>query len=143
MSVETSRQFVDTNVVVYAHDDSAGPKRQRARALIEELWAARSGCVSIQVLQEVYITLTGKVPKRLEAATATTIVGDLSRWRVHAPSADDVLRAIALHRRHSIRFWDAMILWSATQLGCGILWSEDLNPGQVYDGVQVLNPFAG
>lgn len=142
MSVESSRQFVDANIVVYAHDETAGPKRERARSLLEELWDTRNGCLSVQVLQEVYVTLTGKVPKPLDAATAEAIVSALSRWRVHAPGCDDVLGAIALHRRHNIGFWDAMILRSALQLGCAILWSEDLNPGQVYDGVRVLNPFA-
>ncbi len=143
MSVEASRQFADTNVIVYAHDETAGAKRERAKTLLEELWIARAGCLSVQVLQEVYVTLTAKVPKSVESSTAAAIVGDLSRWHVHVPGPDDVLGAIALHRRHRIGFWDAMIVWSAQQLGCAFLWSEDLNPGQVYAGVRVRNPFGG
>jgi len=142
MSVEGARQFVDTNVVVYAHDDTAGAKRDRARAVLENLWSARTGCVSVQVLQEMYVTLTTKVPKPVEAGTAAAIVGDLSLWHVHVPGADDVVGAIALHRRHRIGFWDAMIVWSALQLGCTILWTEDLNAGQRFDGLRVRDPFA-
>jgi len=143
MSVEASRQFADTNVIVYAHDETAGTKRERAKRLLEELWTARAGCLSVQVLQEVYVTLTAKVPKPIGHGIAAAIVGDLSRWHVHVPGPDDVVGAITLHRRHRIGFWDAMILWSARQLGCAFLWSEDLNPDQVYDGMRVRNPFAG
>lgn len=143
MSVERLRQFVDTNVVVYAHDDTAGVKRDLARVLLKDLWSARMGCLSVQVLQEVYVTLTAKVPKRVEAGTAAAIVSDLSRWHVHAPGPNDVVGAIALHRRHRIGFWDAMIAWSALQLDCAILWTEDLNPGQRFNGLRVRDPFAG
>ena len=141
MNGEASRQFVDTNVVVYAHDETAGPKRERARTLLADLWNAHAGCLSVQVLQEVYVTLTVKVPRPLEAGTATAIVSDLSRWYIHVPGSADVLGAIALHRRHRISFWDAMIVWSAQQQGCTTLWSEDLSPGQTYDGLRVRNPF--
>ena len=141
MSVDVPRQFVDTNVVVYAHDETAGAKRERARALLEDLWTSRSGCLSVQVLQEVYVTLTSKVPKCLDAPTAASIIDDLSRWRVHAPGPADVRGAVALHRQRRIGFWDAMVIWSAAQLDCAILWSEDLNPGQVCDSVRVRSPF--
>lgn len=141
MSAEGGRQFVDTNVIVYAHDDTAGAKRARAQTLLEELWASRAGCLSIQVLQEVYVTLTAKVPRPVEAGTASAIVSDLSRWHVHVPGSDDVLGAIALSRRHRMGFWDAMIVWSAQQQGCTILWSEDLSAGHAYDGVRIRNPF--
>lgn len=104
MSVEASRQFADTNIIVYAHDETAGAKRERAKSLLEELWIARAGCLSVQVLQEVYVTLTARVPKPVAPGTAAAIVGDLSRWRVHVPGPDDVLGAIALHRRHRIGF---------------------------------------
>jgi predicted nucleic acid-binding protein len=143
MNADVPRQFVDANVIVYALDETAGTKRERARTLLEGLWAARSGCLSVQIMQEVYVTLTSKVPKPLDTSTASSISDDLSRWRVHAPGPADVRGAIALHRQHRIAFWDAMVIWSAAQLDCTILWSEDLNPGQVYDSVRVMNPFAG
>jgi predicted nucleic acid-binding protein len=133
--------FVDTNVLVYAFDRSAGEKRDRARSLVNRLWADMRGCISVQVLQEFYVTATQKVQKPLEPDMAAKIVRDLSYWQVHAPVAEDILGAIALQQRRRTSFWDAMILWSAQQLGCSAIWSEDLNEGQSYDGVRVLNPF--
>jgi predicted nucleic acid-binding protein len=134
-------QFVDTNVLVYAHDVTAGDKHTQARALVEELWRTRDGCVSVQVLQEFYVTTTRKIPKPIEAPVARQVIGDLAHWHVHAPAAGDVLAAIDIHQRSDTSFWDAMILRSAKELGCGILYSEDLNPGQDYEGVVVRNPF--
>jgi predicted nucleic acid-binding protein len=136
-----NRQFVDTNVLVYAYDVTAGDKHSRARALVEELWGTREGCVSVQVLQEFFVTVTRKIPKPLDAAAAAQIVGDLAHWHVHAPAANDVLAAIEIHRQTGVSFWDAMIVRSTNELGCGTMHSEDLNPGQAYDGVQVRNPF--
>jgi predicted nucleic acid-binding protein len=134
--------FVDTNILVYAHDVSAGKKHQQARDLLQALWEARTGGVSVQVLQEFYVAVTQKVPDPLRSEEAARIVADLGTWRVHSPSAPDVLAAIDLQLRHRISFWDAMILQSAIQLGSTVLLSEDLNPGQIYDGVRVRNPFA-
>jgi predicted nucleic acid-binding protein len=136
------RSFVDTNVLVYAYDETAGAKRDTARTLLERLWETRRGCVSVQVLQELFVTLTRKVPAPLATATATRVVEDVAEWKIHAPDARDVLAAIRFHGRHRISFWDAMIVQSATQLGCDVLYSEDLNAGQRYDGVLVVDPFA-
>ena len=135
------RQFIDTNVLVYAHDVTAGGKHDRARALVEELWITREGCLSVQVLQEFFVTTTRKIPKPLEPAAAMRIIEDLARWHVHAPAAADVIAATDIHQQAGTSFWDAMILRSADELGCAILHSEDLNPGQAYAGVRVRNPF--
>lgn len=141
MSESRALQFVDTNVLIYAHDISAGEKRVRARQLIEGLWESRLGCLSVQVLQEFYVNVTEKVSKPLSSEVAAQIVSDLSAWQVHRPGAQDVLEAIRLQHRYRMSFWDAMIVTSAMQLGCTTLWSEDLNPGQVYDQVRVATPF--
>jgi predicted nucleic acid-binding protein len=137
-----NRRFVDTNILLYAHDDSAGAKQVQARTLVEQLWESRNGCLSVQVLQEFFVTTTRKIPKPLEAPAAARIIDDLAHWHVHAPAASDVLAAIDIHQRTGTSFWDAMILRSAKELGCGTLHSEDLNPGQAYEGVQVRNPFS-
>jgi predicted nucleic acid-binding protein len=142
MSDVSPLQFVDTNILIYAHDRSAGPKHLRAKALIQELWESGSGCLSIQVLQEFYVNVTRKVAQPLTPESAAQIIGDLSVWSVHRPSVNDVLYAIRLQRRFQLSFWDAMILASALQLRCQVLWSEDLNPGQVYEQISVVNPFA-
>lgn len=136
------RAFVDSNVLVYAHDTSAGTKRNTAAALVEGLWESGHGCVSIQVLQELFVNLTRKLPRPLDTDAAANIVEDIARWSLHAPDAEDVLAAIRIHQRYGISFGDAMIVRSAAALGCETLLSEDLNAGQGYDGVLVVNPVA-
>ena len=135
------RVFVDTNVLVYAYDLSAEEKHERAREMVEDLWRTRAGCISVQVLQEFFVNVTRKIPKPLPTAQAKEIVTDLGYWRTHSPSARDVVEAIELHERHELSFWDAMIVRSAASLGCGTLYTEDLNPGQSYDGIRAENPF--
>jgi len=136
------RQFVDTNVLVYAHDTSAGEKHTRAKALVVELWQSGNGCLSVQVLQEFYVTVTQKVKKPLPPETAAQIIEYLSHWHVHTPDAGDVLEAIRIHRRYAISFWDAMIIRSAEALGSKVIWSEDLNAEQYYGEMKVVNPFS-
>jgi predicted nucleic acid-binding protein len=121
-------QFVDTNVLIYAHDQSAGEKHKRAKQLLAELWENQTGCLSIQILQEFYVNVTQKIARPLKPDVASQIISDLAVWQIHQPGVGDVL--------------DAMMLASAAALGCKIVWSEDLNPGQPYDQVIVSNPFA-
>ena len=141
MSEPSNLQFVDTNILIYAHDRSAGDKHTRARDLIRALWQSGEGCLSIQVLQEFYVNVTQKVPKPLTPTVAAQIIADLSVWQIHRPGVEDILDTIRLQGRYPISFWDAMIVSSAIQLGCQTIWSEDLNPGQVYDSVTVTSPF--
>ena len=141
MSEPRDLQFVDTNILIFAHDRSAGDKHIQARDLIRALWQSGEGCLSIQVLQEFYVNVTQKVAKPLTQDVAAQIIADLSVWQVYRPGLEDVLDTIRLQGRYQISFWDAMIVSSAIQLGCQTIWSEDLNPGQVYDSVAVTNPF--
>jgi predicted nucleic acid-binding protein len=141
MSEPRVLQFVDTNILVYAHDVSAGQKQVRAQQLLRDLWHSGEGCLSIQVLQEFYVTVTQKVANPLPSEVAAQIIADLAAWELHCPNIEDVLDAIRLQHRVHTSFWDAMIVASALQLGCQILWSEDLNPGQVYGQIEVRNPF--
>ena len=115
----------------------------QARALVIGLWQSGQGCVSIQVLQEFFVSVTAKISRPLSVEDATDEVANLSAWHLHQPAAGDVMAAIELHGRHRISFWDAMILQSARRMGCEVLWTEDLNDGQTYDGVTVKNPFRG
>ena len=141
MSEPRNLEFVDTNVLIYAHDVSAGQKHARAQELIRRLWESREGSLSIQVLQEFYVRATQKVAKPLVSEEAAQIVAALSAWEVHCPDVEDILDAIRLQDHYQTSFWDAMIIASAIQLGCHTIWSEDLNPGQVYDRVTVRRPF--
>jgi predicted nucleic acid-binding protein len=133
------REFVDTNVLIYAFDQTAGEKRNKAATLVERLWIERRGCVSIQVLQEFYVTAARKLA--MPAQDAGAQIKRLARWTVFRPDANDVLEAVELHRQKKISFWDAMILRSAIGAGCSILWTEDLSTGQRWDGLVVRSPF--
>jgi predicted nucleic acid-binding protein len=141
MNAEPPREFVDANVLVYAFDSSAGQKQQGAQALLERLWESNTGCVSVQVLQEFFVTVTKKVAKPLTVEEATLRTRELSAWRVFAPRADDVLAAIGLHTQAKIAFWDAMVVLAAAESGCDVLWTEDLSDGQTLRGVRIRNPF--
>lgn len=142
MSAEAPREFVDTNVLVYAFDAGSGEKGEKARGLVRALWENGRGCLSLQVLQELYVTLTRKVARPLTPEAAARIVEDLSTWPCHEPSKADLRDAVALSRKAKVSLWDALILQSARRSGCGVLWSEDLNAGQKLAGVVVRNPFA-
>lgn len=141
MSEPKNLQFVDTNILIYAHDLSAGQKHIYSRELIQKLWQTGEGCLSIQVLQEFYVNVTQKVARPLMPEAAKQIIADLSVWEVHRPNVEDVLDAIRLQSRCQVSFWDAMVLVSAIRLGCRTIWSEDFNLAQVYDGITVLSPF--
>jgi predicted nucleic acid-binding protein len=134
------RQFVDTNVLIYAHDLTAGGKRDMAAQLIRDLWRGRCGCLSVQVLQEFYVVATRKVG--LPTQQARRIIEHLGWWRVHSPTAGDVLSAVDLLQEGGISFWDAMVVCSAQRTGCRVLWSEDLQDGRRFGHLVVHNPFA-
>jgi predicted nucleic acid-binding protein len=133
--------FVDTNILVYAYDTSAGDKHAIAAELIKLCWENESGCLSMQVLQELYVTLTQKIVRPLDPQTARQIVADLAHWCLHTPEVSDLIQAIDYQQTYQLSFWDAMIVQSAARLGCRQLLSEDLNHGQIYGVVQVINPF--
>jgi predicted nucleic acid-binding protein len=141
MSADPQREFVDANVLVYAFDSSAERKQEAAQILLERLWERGSGCVSVQVLQEFFVTVTKKVANPLPVEDVTARIRELAAWRVFAPSADDVLAAIGLHVQAKIGFWDAMIVLAAAESGCDVLWTEDLSDGQMLRGVRIRNPF--
>jgi predicted nucleic acid-binding protein len=141
MTAETRRQFVDTNILVYAYDESAGAKYSKARALLVELLRSREGCLSMQVLQELFVSLTRKIRDPLDPAEAARRVRYLSEWTLHTPDRSDLFSAMDLHRELHISFWDAMLIQSARRLGCRLLWTEDLSNGSSYAGVTARNPF--
>jgi predicted nucleic acid-binding protein len=142
MNDNSGWQFVDTNILVYAHDISAGDKHIRAKDLINELWNSGRGSLSIQVLQEFYVTVVQKVARPMQPQMAVKIISDLSTWRLHVPDVSDLLEAIDIQQRNRLSFWDALIICSAKKLGCVMLWTEDINSGQLYEGIKAQNPFA-
>jgi len=141
MPADAGPEFVDANVLVCAFDASAGNKQVRAMNLLGRLWQAGTGRLSVQVLQEFYVTVTRKVPKPLSLDEAADRVREFSAWPVFSTKAEDVLAAIALQKRAKLNFWDAMVVEAAHQLGCTTLWTEDLHDGHVLEGVRIRNPF--
>lgn len=138
-TVLSDRVFVDTNVFVYADDADAGGKRDRARSILSELVSAGRAVVSTQVLQEFYVVATRKLSIPPDRARSRIEV--LSRLHVVLIRPELVLGAIDLHRLHALSFWDALVLRCASVAGCSRVLSEDLNHGQIIDGVRIENPF--
>ena len=139
----SDRVFVDTNILIYAHDVDAGQKHIIARGRIRDLWASREGVVSLQVLQELYVNVTRKIPKPLSRKVARGLVGSYAAWTVQRVDASDVVHASEIEERHKLSFWDALIVVAAHKATAGTLLSEDLNHGQRIEGVRGENPFRG
>jgi predicted nucleic acid-binding protein len=135
----TVRSFFDTNVLVYTDDRGAPAKQRRALGLLAEHRRASTGVVSLQVLQEYFVTVTRKL--HVDAEVARRKVELFSELDVVTPDIEDVLAAIDLHRLHRISFWDALVLRAAKQGGCAILYSEDMQHQRAVEGIRVVNPF--
>ena len=135
--------FVDTNVLLYAYDRSAGHKHELARSLLTSLWDTHAGVLSGQVLQEFYVNATRKLPRTLKPAIARSIVERYSVWPVHLVEPRDIVAASTLEQRHSLSFWDALIVVSAARSGARRLVTEDMQDGRVLHGVRIEDPFRG
>ncbi len=135
------KSFVDTNILVYAHDRGAGIKQQTARALIESLWQRRKGVISIQVLQEFYVNVRRKALNPIKPKAARQLLADYMCWEVVINDGDSLLQAVELEARYKISFWDALILQAANSAGAAVVYSEDLSHGQRYENVRAVNPF--
>lgn len=133
--------FVDTDVLLYAHDRSAGRKWDLASELLAGLWGTRSGALSTQVLQEFYVNATQKLPRPLSAVQARSVIERYATWRVHAIEPADIRVASEIEKRHRQSFWDALIIVAATRLGAARLASEDLQHGRRIAGLVIVDPF--
>lgn len=134
------KSFVDTNILVYAHDRSAGVKHQRARMLIEQIWNSGRGVLSTQVLQELCINLRRKVSRPMPVDEVRLLIRDYSTWEVITNTPESVLQALDIETRYKTSFWDALILQAAESSGASILYSEDLAAGQRYGNIEIVNP---
>jgi predicted nucleic acid-binding protein len=136
----TEKYFVDTSILVYAYDRAAGLKHERARQLIERLWASGQGVLSTQVLQELCINLRRKVTPPLPLHVIRGLVQDYLSWETVVNTPASVLEALEIEVRYQTSFWDALILQAAETSGAAVLYTEDLNAGQRYGPIQVINP---
>jgi predicted nucleic acid-binding protein len=136
-------RFVDTNILVYAEQPGAGARHEAACAVLRDVWARRDGAVSAQVLQELFVTVTRKMPKPYTTEVARKIIANYLAWRVIPVDGELVLDAIDLQHEHQLSYWDSAIVAASVRAGASELLSEDLSDGQVIRGVRVRNPFFG
>jgi predicted nucleic acid-binding protein len=133
------RSFLDTNVLLYTDSVDAPAKQRRALDLLAEHRVARTGFVSLQVLQEYFVGATRKLG--VDAEVARRKVELFANYHLVVMHVEDVLAAIDLHRLHHLSLWDALIVRAARLGGCSILYSEDLQHGRSIDGLRIVDPF--
>jgi predicted nucleic acid-binding protein len=138
----SAKTFVDTNVLIYAHDADARRKHEIARGILQELWSQRTGALSPQVLQEFYVNVTRKITSPLSKPSARAVVESYVVWSVETTPAE-ISAAFRIEDEAGIGFWDALIIAAARKAGADRLLSEDLNSGQIISGVRIENPFSG
>ena len=136
----SDRIFVDTNILVYAHDLSAGDRHDRAYAIIESLWEAETGVISTQVFQEFYVTITRKIKHPLKPAEAREIIRNYLAWPVQNNDPETTIRASEIEEKNNLSFWDALIVAAALRLQAKKIITEDLNHGQIIEGILIENP---
>jgi predicted nucleic acid-binding protein len=132
--------FVDTNILVYASDPKAGEKHIRATRALERLWDGQVGRVSVQVLQEFYVTAIQKL--KVPRTSAREAVQTYAPWVQHLTTPETILRASDLAESSRLSFWDALIIASAEEADASLLYTEDLNAGQIIAGVKIVNPLS-
>jgi len=132
--------FVDSNILLYAHDTSTGVKHGLAKALLEKLWQSGTGVVSTQILQEVCVNLRKKARNPLTIDEVRRVVQDYFAWEVVTNTRETILQALDIELRYKVSFWDAMVVQAAENAGCSILYSEDFNDQQHFGLVRVINP---
>jgi predicted nucleic acid-binding protein len=137
----SDKVFLDTNIIVYAHDRSSGDKHAVAREIMERLWESRKGVISVQILQEFFVCVTQKIAKPLVIKNARTILEYLSNWDVVVNDKYITLKAIDLQEKYRFSFWDSLVIQAAIQGQARILLSEDLPHGQAVKDLKILNPF--
>lgn len=133
--------FLDTNILVYGHDADAGQKHGMARDILAELWNLGTGVLSVQVLQEFYVTMTRKVLHPLPSNRARHIIQDYFSWHIEVNDPLSVLVASRIEENYKISFWDALIVAAASKAKTVKILTEDLQAGQTMEGILIVNPF--
>ncbi|MFZ3138554.1 MAG: PIN domain-containing protein [Thermodesulfovibrionales bacterium] len=139
--MKDGKVFVDTNIIVYAYDVSAGEKHRKAVEIMKDIWSAGYGITSSQVLQEFFVNVTRKIAKPLNVLTAKEIVKDLLKWKTVSINGEIILEAIDIHNEHKYSFWDSAIIAAAIEGGAGVLLSENLTDKHQIKGIVIKNPF--
>jgi predicted nucleic acid-binding protein len=133
-----SKVFLDTNILVYSLDQTDAAKKAKCRGLIRSLTAESKGVISTQVMQEFYVAATSKLGA--DPLLTKDILRSLERFETVVVSPSLIKEAIDCSIINRLSFWDALIIVSAESARCEILWTEDLNHGQIIRGVRIENP---
>ena len=136
----SDKTFIDTNVLIYAHDVDAKRKHEAAKSVLHELWSEHTGVLSMQVLQEFYVNVTRKISRPISKKSARLVVSSYTIWCVDTTPAE-ISAAFQIEDESRIGFWDALIVASALRSGATRILSEDLNAGQTIAGIHIQNPF--
>lgn len=137
----TALRFVDTNILIYAHDRDAGIKHDKAKQILTDLWNQENGCLSVQVLQEFFVNVTKKIPQPLPTAVARELIRTYLPWVKAVADGEMVIRASEIADAWQTSFWDGMIIAAAERSGASELLTEDLQSGQHIAGLILINPF--
>jgi predicted nucleic acid-binding protein len=135
------KTFVDTNILIYAHDIDAKAKHEAAKNVLQQLWNSRSGVLSMQVLQEFYVNVTRKISRPISTVSARLVVNTYAIWCIET-TPSEISLAFRIEDESRLGFWDALIVAAAIKSGADRVLSEDLNAGQTISGVRIENPFA-
>ena len=133
--------FLDTNILIYAHDLDAGAKHGAARAILKKVWEAETGIISTQIIQEFYVNVTRKIPNPIAPVQARGIILNYFSWQVESVEPHTILSASEIEEKYNLSFWDSLIIAAASQSEAAKILTEDLNHGQVIEGVLIENPF--
>ncbi len=137
----SGKVFLDANILVYAHDKDAGEKHTIAMGIVKDLWDRRTGVLSNQVIQEFYVSVTKKILKPIAKSEAREIIRAYICWSIREITPLSIIRASEIEEKHRISFWDALVIVAAYEGKCERILTEDLNAGQVIEGVLIENPF--
>ena len=141
MGAVKNKVFIDTNILIYAYDLSAGDKHAIAKEVVLDIWNERRGVLSTQVLQEFTVAVTSKIARPIDFETVKIIINDFLLWDVVVNNGHSILEAVDIQSKNRLSFWDALVVQAAIKGGTGILLTEDLSDGRVIEGVRIKNPF--
>lgn len=140
MNYRNAKTFIDTNVLIYAHDVDAKAKHVTAKIVLRELWPLRTGVLSPEVLQEFYVNVTKKIPHPLTKESVPLVVSTYTIWCTETTSVE-ISNAFRIEDESRIGFWDALMVASAVKSGASRILSEDMNAGQTIAGILIENLF--
>lgn len=137
----SDKVFFDSNILIYAYDTRDSTKQNQAQELLLKATQSRTAVLSAQVLGEFFVVVTRKIPQPMTSSEAAEVIAELGALEVMPLDFPLVQRAIVTQQKYGTSYWDSLIVSAAERAGCVRIYSEDLNNGQLYHGIEVQNPF--